>query len=1458
MKLLTKRLLPGLLIVCMLVTLIPASAYAASETTVTNWTQLVDAVKNGQAGDVIRLGNDIDATSSASLKVTKNITVDGQGYTIDAQGKTGLFVTKGGSLTLENTRITNAIRSKEKQASVFYAYSGGGGTFENCIIDNCTDTYSSGSGVIYSSSYALKMTNCTVIDNSIGVTIGNTGGTVSNSIIAGNTKADIAFKSTSSLAKDGGYNLIGNCTNKPFGFTSDTTVIDSSLDSHSSWLTSEGELIAIAENPAIDKIPAGTTTLPVQDLYGTGRPSGQACDIGAIEYAPDTGNLTGIKITTPPYQTKYVEGNYFNKSGMVVTGYYENEDGTTSSKVLRSYTCQPTERLTLDDTKITVSYNGMTAEQEITVSEADKINNAYALKSAIATSPAGSVITLTGDITLDSTWGNVVVSKNLTIDGNGYTIDGNGTQAFLKMTTENKNGYTVNVQNLIIQNMYSSSGAAVIDATKKNPTINMTNCIVRDNTGYHGTIYTSTDGTVNINHCTIINNTALSSSKYAAVDVNKTLNISNSIVVNNISYNSEYQDIYKAASASYNVIGVVQSGTLSSTNTVNASYRNYFAWMSESGELYYPALTSKGNPAVDINPTETNPSGAASQDIMGNTRPSGKGSDAGAIETTAIDAAKPVITKNLSADITETLIGEEIAPLEITAQVSDTGTLNYEWYYIDYIDATTSATVEIKNHNEPSFTPSTTTVGNRGYFVVAYNSNTTDPWINGRNGVLDKTTSDTRRATGIYAISEVHQVNVNAGDFELTGIEVAKKPDKTEYVEGQKLNQTGLEVDAIYSNGAKYPLTGFRVEDHVLTCDSPSVVIDYKGFSTELTVSVVPKVMTKVEITKSPSKVNYEEGDSFDPSGMEVTASYNDETTAVLSSEAYTIESGDNLTREITRITVKPVGSDLTAVQKITVGINNSDQLIDAVQKAKSGDTIKLTNNISLSAPITINKNLTIDGQGVTVDGGGNTNFIVLTSGSLVLKNMLITGMISEENAAVVYCTDAADLTLNNCVITRNAGAMGAVYFAPKSVKTLTVDHCSIFNNLSGTWTLPIEQGGNASVNAVQTTLSGGINAGRYANASITCSVIVGNGLRAITSGFDLRLDKAAASGGNNIIGSSYGLTQAETDSVNIANSQYERWMNSKGAPVTTEDAPFRSLAEDQMTGTDMFGRDMNIQAGAVALVPAKEPVITTNLQDALEVTRNEPFELSVVAESPDQGTLSYQWYFNNEEIQNAEASDLKIDNAEDSHAGDYYVVVTNTTAGKSTSVQSAICKVSISEPASDGFEDVSADAYFAKAVAWAVKNGITNGVDATHFAPEKDCTRAQVITMIWRAMGCPEVEGVTNPFVDVKESDYFYKAVLWAVKEGVTQGVDPTHFGPNKTVTRGQTVTFLWRAAGQETVSGENIFSDVNPGDYYYKAVLWAVKNGITNGMTATTFSPNSGCTRGQIVTFLYRHIEK
>ena len=179
-----------------------------------------------------------------------------------------------------------------------------------------------------------------------------------------------------------------------------------------------------------------------------------------------------------------------------------------------------------------------------------------------------------------------------------------------------------------------------------------------------------------------------------------------------------------------------------------------------------------------------------------------------------------------------------------------------------------------------------------------------------------------------------------------------------------------------------------------------------------------------------------------------------------------------------------------------------------------------------------------------------------------------------------------------------------------------------------------------------------------------------------------------------------------------------------------------------------------------------------------------------------------------------------------------------------------------IPEPAFENpFEDVAADVYYFEAVLWAVENGVTTGTGEATFEPELVCTRAQVITFLHRAFGAPEPKLTDNPFADVTEHDYYYKAILWAVENGVTTGTGESTFEPKLVCTRAQVVTFLHRAFGApEPKLTDNPFADITEHDYYYKAILWAVENGVTTGTGESTFEPGLVCTRAQVVTFLHR----
>lgn len=179
-------------------------------------------------------------------------------------------------------------------------------------------------------------------------------------------------------------------------------------------------------------------------------------------------------------------------------------------------------------------------------------------------------------------------------------------------------------------------------------------------------------------------------------------------------------------------------------------------------------------------------------------------------------------------------------------------------------------------------------------------------------------------------------------------------------------------------------------------------------------------------------------------------------------------------------------------------------------------------------------------------------------------------------------------------------------------------------------------------------------------------------------------------------------------------------------------------------------------------------------------------------------------------------------------------------------------------QPKGEPFDDVyrsGSHKYYYDAIIWAVDTGVTNGTGQAKFSPDKSCTRAQVVTFLWRAAGCPQPETNECAFTDVKQGEYYYKAMLWAVENKITSGMSESSFGPNLTCTRAQFVTFLYRFEGNPIViASTNPFKDVKTGDYFYAPVMWASENGVTSGVGNGRFAPNTACTRAQVVTFIYR----
>ena len=239
---------------------------------------------------------------------------------------------------------------------------------------------------------------------------------------------------------------------------------------------------------------------------------------------------------------------------------------------------------------------------------------------------------------------------------------------------------------------------------------------------------------------------------------------------------------------------------------------------------------------------------------------------------------------------------------------------------------------------------------------------------------------------------------------------------------------------------------------------------------------------------------------------------------------------------------------------------------------------------------------------------------------------------------------------------------------------------------------------------------------------------------------------------------------------------------------------------------------------------------------------------------------LNYQWWRETKSGAskvgtNGPTYTIKAVNIPDDNGTAYYCVVSN----KAGEVTSDKAKLTVSElGAMTAFSDVPEGAYYTDAVAWAVEKGVTSGTSSTTFSPNADCTRAQIVTFLWRAAGSPAPKSKESSFADVAADAYYSDAVRWAVENGITSGTSATTFSPNATCTRAQTVTFLWRSQKSPADGAANSFTDVAEGTYYTDAVKWAVKNGITSGTGANTFSPNADCSRAQIVTFLHRCMGK
>lgn len=276
----------------------------------------------------------------------------------------------------------------------------------------------------------------------------------------------------------------------------------------------------------------------------------------------------------------------------------------------------------------------------------------------------------------------------------------------------------------------------------------------------------------------------------------------------------------------------------------------------------------------------------------------------------------------------------------------------------------------------------------------------------------------------------------------------------------------------------------------------------------------------------------------------------------------------------------------------------------------------------------------------------------------------------------------------------------------------------------------------------------------------------------------------------------------------------------SVGFYITVSDAPLVAL-----TGLTLTPKKVDLEVGKTCQLSAvKEPA---NAEGSLTWTSSKP----AVAAVDNSGKVTAK--------------------------GEGTATITVTCGTKSAACTVTVSKPLVPEVPGTSFTDVPAGAYYEEAVGWAVEKGITKGTSDSTFTPDGVCTRAQAVTFLWRAAGSPAAKASALPFADVKAGSYYDDAVRWAVENGVTVGTSATTFSPNATCSRAQIVTFLWRAQKSPAAGSANPFDDVAGSAYYADAVQWAVQKDITKGTGATAFSPDANCIRAQIVTFLYRSMK-
>ena len=600
--------------------------------------------------------------------------------------------------------------------------------------------------------------------------------------------------------------------------------------------------------------------------------------------------------------------------------------------------------------------------------------------------------------------------------------------------------------------------------------------------------------------------------------------------------------------------------------------------------------------------------------------------------------------------------------------------------------------------------------------------------------------------------------------------------------------------------------------------------------------------------------------------------------------------------------TVEQLG-ETNAVAK--VGDTYYKTLADAVAAVQNGDTITLLKDAELTSTLNLAKNITIDGQGkytikaansFTVGSDNKTYCVLYVSGEVTLKDVTVNG---NEKCRVIFC-DKGKLTIDGATITNGKAPnfIGGVYMT--SSASFEMKSGSITGNKNAKeyqndeylqYSSDLWIGANA--NGALTAINGGTIGNVFVNANAWSASNPGSFTMNGGTVTNLYVEHDA----------NYGATFKYNDGT--IEHLYLSKENGNGQSI--EVTPVKGVIynggvkeEDLVTLTLKYNdgatadTTYNVASGTTITLPT--PAYrsgytfngwydgSTKVSSPYKVTKNVILTASW-SYNYSGGSSSYDPTYSVSTPSKTENGSVTV-SPKNASKGDTvtvtvkpdsgYVLETLTVTDKNgnelTLKDKGNGKYTFTMPAGkvevkatfmednsmlNFFYDVPNNAYFYEAVKWAVKNGITTGVGNDLFAPEQPCTRAQIVTFLWRAAGSPEPKGAASGMTDVVSGSYYEKAVAWAIENGITTGTTTSTFSPDATCTRAQAVTFLARALKAKAASAAE-FSDVPTGSYFADAVAWAAANGVTEGIGGGLFGSDNDCTRGQIVTFLYRAYNK